>query len=245
MIVAFDGGVGRARAQETRTEAAGTISCAASARRRFQLLRACGRADGRRGDRALERDRECERCTRDAAAAAAANTERPAVRPAVGPAQPRARDQRRSRAPSRAPTSTSSAPGTTRSAAPAIVVADIDSGYRLEQPDLGAVEWTNPGEIAGNGVDDDDNGYVDDVHGWDFVGARTSTRRCTPSADNDATDDDLFTGGHGVHTAGTIGAAGNNGRGITGVAQNVRIMPLRVCSYSPDAGADRLPDRRR
>ena len=45
------------------------------------------------------------------------------------------------------------------------MVADIDSGYRFEHPDLGPVAWTNPGEIAGNGVDDDGNGYVDDVHG--------------------------------------------------------------------------------
>jgi subtilisin family serine protease len=109
---------------------------------------------------------------------------------------------------------------------PNVVVADIDSGYRADSPDLGPVEWINPGEIAGNGIDDDHDGYVDDVHGWDFVGEDASA----PSQDNDPTDSNVISGGHGVHTAGIIGAAGNNGVGITGVAQNVRIMPLRVCA---------------
>jgi subtilisin family serine protease len=108
---------------------------------------------------------------------------------------------------------------------PAIVIADIDSGYRFEHPDLAPVAWTNPGETA-NGLDDDANGIVDDLHGADFVGADGES----PSSDGDPTDDDLISGGHGVHTAGTIGAAGDDGVGITGVAQDVRIMPLRVCS---------------
>ncbi len=115
---------------------------------------------------------------------------------------------------------------------PSTVVADIDSGYRFEFPDLGAVAWTNPGEIAGNGFDDDGNGYVDDVRGWDFVGANLSS----PTPDNDPTDDNLISGGHGVHTAGTIGGAGDDGIGVTGVARNVRIMPLRVCSLVPASG---------
>jgi subtilisin family serine protease len=106
------------------------------------------------------------------------------------------------------------------------VVADIDSGYRFEHPDLAGVAWTNPGEIPGNGLDDDGDGVADDVHGADFVGANANA----PAVDGDPTDDDVVNGGHGVHTAGTIGARGNNGIGITGVAQNVRIMPLRVCS---------------
>ncbi len=109
---------------------------------------------------------------------------------------------------------------------PTTVVADIDTGYRFEHPDLENVAWTNPGEIPENGLDDDDDGIVDDVHGADFVGA--NAEESTP--DGDPTDGDLFTGGHGVHTAGTIGAEGNNGIGITGVAQDVSIMPLRACS---------------
>jgi hypothetical protein len=112
---------------------------------------------------------------------------------------------------------------------PSVVVAVIDSGYRFEEPDLAGVAWTNRGEIPGNGVDDDEDGIVDDVHGADFIGANGQS----PAVDGDPTDDDLLSGGHGVHTAGTIGAAGDNGVGVTGVAQNVRIMPLRVCSRFP------------
>lgn len=113
---------------------------------------------------------------------------------------------------------------------PSTVVAVIDSGYRFEHPDLAAVAWTNPGEIPGNSIDDDSNGIVDDIRGADFVGPSADV---TPTTDNNPADDNLLSGGHGVHTAGTIAAAGNNGVGITGVAQNVRVMPLRVCANSP------------
>ena len=113
------------------------------------------------------------------------------------------------------------------------VIADLDSGYRFDAPDLGPVAWTNPADPQ-NGVDDDDNGIVDDSHGADFVGRQADT----PTTDGDPTDDNVADGGHGVHTAGTIGAAGNNGVGISGVAQDVRIMPLRVCAYSRRGGAD-------
>lgn len=108
---------------------------------------------------------------------------------------------------------------------PSTTVAILDSGYRFEHPDLAGVVWTNPDDPA-NGDDDDSNGLVDDTHGADFVGPNASS----PTTDGDPTDDDLIDGGHGVHTAGTVGAAGGNGVGITGVAQDVRLMPLRVCS---------------
>jgi subtilisin family serine protease len=121
---------------------------------------------------------------------------------------------------------------------PSIVVADIDSGYRADSPDLGPVEWTNPGEIAGNGLDDDHNGKIDDVHGWDFVGESTSAL----TEDNNPEDTNITSGGHGVHTAGTIGAKGNDGTGITGVGQNVRIMPLRVCTNEPSSNETRCPN---
>jgi subtilisin family serine protease len=109
---------------------------------------------------------------------------------------------------------------------PAVVVADIDSGYLFGHPDLGPVAWTNADETPGNGVDDDNNGYVDDRRGWD-----------TADHDHDPTDpgfflnqfgDKVLVSSHGVHTAGKIGAKGNNGIGVTGVAQNVRIMPIRA-----------------
>jgi len=100
-----------------------------------------------------------------------------------------------------------------------VVVAVIDSGIDLKHPDLVANLWTNPGEIAGNGIDDDRNGFVDDIHGWNFV-------------DNNANLQDGY--GHGTHVAGIIGAVGNNGVGVTGVAWRVSLMVLRVQN---DSGA--------
>jgi subtilisin family serine protease len=95
---------------------------------------------------------------------------------------------------------------------PEIIVAILDTGADYTHPDLAANIWTNPGEIAGNRIDDDGNGFVDDVHGYDFY-----------NRDGDPMDDT----GHGTHVAGTIGAVGNNGIGITGVAWSVRLMPLK------------------
>jgi subtilisin family serine protease len=112
---------------------------------------------------------------------------------------------------------------------PSTVIADLDSGYRFDAPDLASVAWTNPADPA-NGIDDDGNGIVDDTHGADFVGRFVNAS----AVDGDPTDDNLNEGGHGAHTAGTMGAAGNNGVGISGVAQDVRIMPLRVCSWFRD-----------
>ena len=94
-----------------------------------------------------------------------------------------------------------------RSQAPLIVV--IDSGIDYRHPDLAANVWTNPNEIPGNGIDDDGNGVIDDVHGFNAV------RK---------TGDPLDDGSHGTHVAGTVGAVGNNGQGVTGVAWQANLV---------------------
>jgi subtilisin family serine protease len=102
------------------------------------------------------------------------------------------------------------------------VIADIDTGMQLDHPDLASNLWTNPGEIPANGIDDDGDGFIDDVNGWDFF-----------SNDNDPSD----INGHGTHTAGTIGARGNNAKGVSGVNWLCKIMPLRFLGPSGGTAA--------
>ncbi len=102
-----------------------------------------------------------------------------------------------------------------------VTIAVIDSGCDMDHPDLAAKIWTNPGEIPGNSFDDDGNGYVDDVHGWDFY-----------DDDNDPTPEP--TGGvdenvsHGTLVAGTAAALGNEGWGAAGIDWHAKIMVLQV-----------------
>ena len=99
---------------------------------------------------------------------------------------------------------------------PTLKVAVIDDGVDFTHPDLATRQWVNPGETPNNGVDDDANGYVDDVNGWDFC-------------HNDNTVHDNGDDSHGTHVSGTI-AASVNSRGIVGVAPMVKIMALKFLS---------------
>jgi subtilisin family serine protease len=106
-----------------------------------------------------------------------------------------------------------------RTDAQQVIVAVVDTGVRFTHEDLAANMWRNPGEVAGNGVDDDRNGYVDDVYGISAL---------------DATGYPMDGNGHGSHVAGIIAAAGNNGRGIVGVAWRAQIMALKFLDANGD-----------
>ncbi len=119
-----------------------------------------------------------------------------------------------------------------------VVVAVMDTGVDSNHPDLFDNMWRNPGEVAGNGIDDDGNGYVDDVHGYDFV-------------DRDGVAEDNW--GHGTHVAGIAAAVGNDGYGVPGLAYQAQVMALKFLDvdgggyasqgaaairYAVDQGAD-------
>ena len=104
-----------------------------------------------------------------------------------------------------------------------VIVAIVDSGIKLDHEDLASKLWTNPGEIPGNGIDDDSNGKIDDVHGWHFFHAWTGADY-VPAEDANVADDY----GHGTHVAGIAAAATDNGVGIAGVAWGARVMPVKV-----------------
>jgi len=103
-----------------------------------------------------------------------------------------------------------------------VYVGVLDEGIDINHPDLRANIWVNPFETVGDGIDNDRNGYVDDVHGWDFYHR----------------DNSVYDGGtgdrHGTHVAGTIGGVGGNGIGVAGVSWNVTMIPLKF--LGPDGG---------
>jgi subtilisin family serine protease len=129
-----------------------------------------------------------------------------------------------------------------------IIIAVLDTGVKLDHPDLAAKIWTNLGEIPANGLDDDQNGKIDDIHGWHFY-HHCSNSNCFSCEDDDLTDDN----GHGTHVAGIAAAETDNGTGIAGISWGAQLMPIKVLDeygdgwysdvivgivYATDNGAD-------
>ncbi|MBY0385414.1 S8 family serine peptidase, partial [bacterium] len=108
---------------------------------------------------------------------------------------------------------------------PDMIVAVIDTGVDYTHEELAENMWRNPGESSNgretNGIDDDNNGYIDDVVGWDFAAKDNKPYDITSGAGNP---------GHGTHVAGVIAAKSENGKGIVGVAPNIKIMAMRFIS---------------
>ena len=108
---------------------------------------------------------------------------------------------------------------------PEVTVAVVDGGIDIQHPEFRSQLWRNVGEIPGNGVDDDGNGYVDDLNGWDFSDAPTLPGSGDWKVRDNEPEDEI---GHGTHVSGIIGAAANNKIGIAGIAWRCRLMPLRA-----------------
>lgn len=116
---------------------------------------------------------------------------------------------------------------------PSVIVAVCDEGVKYSHPDLVDNMWVNEGEIPGNGIDDDNNGYIDDIHGWNFLSTTDYPKTISWAEDGDK--------GHGTHVAGTVAAVNHNGIGVGGVAggsgkgDGVRIMSCQVFSGNSSA----------
>ena len=107
-----------------------------------------------------------------------------------------------------------------------VVVGVIDTGIEYTHSDLSDNIWYNPNEIENNGIDDDNNGYIDDVSGWNFVSQTNASG--------------VDTRGHGTHVAGTIGAVGNNANGVVGVNYNVKLVSLKVFESTNGTSTEKI-----
>ena len=108
---------------------------------------------------------------------------------------------------------------------PEVTVAVVDGGIDMQHPEFRSQLWRNIGEIPGNDIDDDSNGYVDDLNGWDFSDAPTLPGNGDWKVRDNEPQDEI---GHGTHVSGIIAAEANNGIGIAGIAWRCRLMPLRA-----------------
>lgn len=117
-----------------------------------------------------------------------------------------------------------------------VTIAVLDAGFDMDHPDLVDQYFINPGEIAGNGKDDDKNGYIDDVSGWDFIGEDSDPSPQTGSAS------DAEAAEHGSLVAGLIDAQGDNSEGVAGVVWKAKILPLRVLDETGAGASDAASD---
>ena len=117
---------------------------------------------------------------------------------------------------------------------PDITVAIIDSGVQISHPDLRDNIWLNKNEIPGDNIDNDNNGYIDDINGWDFVDDIPDP---SPKFDKNFTEDGIV---HGTVVAGIVAASGNNAAGISGVTWKAKIMPLRVLNGSGEGDTNKV-----
>jgi len=126
-----------------------------------------------------------------------------------------------------------------------VTIAVLDSGLDIAHEEFAGRLWVNAGEVPGNGLDDDHNGCVDDVNGCRFVTLRPASVAACGYTSSDRTGDILDDHGnaggddsHGTKVAGIAAATGNNGRGVAGIAWNVKIMPIKVLDCGPGGGPE-------
>ncbi len=110
-----------------------------------------------------------------------------------------------------------------------VVIAIVDSGTDIEHEDLKENIWTNPGEIPNNGIDDDKNGKIDDVNGWDLIGSITAQQLASGAYKEDNNPINMI-GTHGTHTAGCASASTNNSKGVAAPGFKIKLLPVKCAS---------------